>query len=285
MGRVSARRTLAAVLAGLFAAYLLYVTLHAGGVQQTALFYIGIPGLIAITVVLAARPRTATGLIMVTITIGLAVAGPLLREGIVCLLMAAPLFYLVGLVIGLAVDHADRRGRHLLVAPLILVAALEGTAAGSMPRANEVTVSVPALGDVETALEGEPRFGPVESRFLALGFPKPVRATGSGLDVGDSRLVEFTPRRSLGIGAPLEPRSLELRVIRRGPGMVVFGAVSDTTVARWLDLREAEFRWTPSRLDVTIRYRRTFDPSWYFGPLQRYAVAEAATYLAKTFAS
>ncbi|GAA0389271.1 hypothetical protein Acor_59970 [Acrocarpospora corrugata] len=280
----SARRMPAAVLAGLFAAYLLYVTLHAGGVEQTALFYIGIPGLIAVTVALTARPRTATGLIMVTITIGLAVAGPLLREGIVCLLMAAPLFYLVGLFIGLCVDYVHRRGTYLLVGPLILMVALEG-AAGSVPRENEVTVSVPARGDVELALAEEPRFGPVRSRFLALGFPKPLSAAGTGLEVGDSRVVTFTPRRSLGIGAPLESRSMTLRVIRRGPGMVAFGVVSDTTLARWMELREAEFRWTPARLEVTIRYRRTFDPSWYFGPLQRHAVAAAATYLAGTFTS
>lgn len=30
-------------------------------------------------------------------------------------------------------------------------------------------------------------------------------------------------------------------------------------------------------------YRRTFDPSWYFGPVQRYATDRAAAYLLETF--
>jgi hypothetical protein len=64
---------------------------------------------------------------------------------------------------------------------------------------------------------------------------------------------------------------------------VVFGITRDTTLARWLQFTEAEFRWQGSRLTVTLRYRRTFDPAWYFGPVQRYGMREAAAYLAETF--
>ena len=78
---------------------------------------------------------------------------------------------------------------------------------------------------------------------------------------------------------------MTLRVAERGPGRVVFRVERDTTLARWLELREAEFRWHGRRVEVTLRYRRTFDPGWYFGPLQRYALTEAAGYLATTFAS
>ncbi|GAA0394966.1 hypothetical protein GCM10009530_53110 [Microbispora corallina] len=285
-----ARLTLAGVLAGLFAALGLYQVLEANGLQQTSLFYVGVPAVIAITVALTARARTCTGLIMATITIGLALAGPLLGEGVVCLLMAAPLFYLVGLVVGLAVDwmrrDTGRRNASLVVAPLLLAVALEGaTPATSLPREGEVTaVRAVAPGtDVEAALAGSPRFGPVTSPFLRLGFPRPVRSEGLGLAAGDARTVVFTPRRSLGIGAPLEPRSMTLRVVSRGPGLAVFGVERDTTLARWLDLHAAEFRWGDGRLEVTLRYRRTFDPGWYFGPLQRYALSEAAGYLAAAF--
>lgn len=91
----SARRRLAVVLAALFLAMLGYKVLHAGGLEQTALFYVGLPAVIAITVALSARPKSATGTAMASVTIGLALAGPLLNEGIICLLIAAPLFYLV----------------------------------------------------------------------------------------------------------------------------------------------------------------------------------------------
>jgi hypothetical protein len=275
------------MLLALFSALLLYRVLHAGHLEQTSLFYVGLPAVIAITVVLTARPRSATGTIMSVITVGLAVSGPLLGEGIVCLLMAAPLFYLVGLLFGIAADVARRRSANAVVSPLVLLALLGGGAELASPARESEVTATRAIGsgaDVERALAGVPEFGPVESAFLKLGFPRPVSAEGEGLGAGATREIAFTPRRSLGIGAVPEPRSMTLRVKERGPGRVTFAVVRDTTLARWLDLREAEFAWTGDRLSVTLRYRRTFDPGWYFGPLQRYAAGEAAGYLAGTFA-
>ncbi|MFF5212052.1 hypothetical protein [Streptosporangium sp. NPDC000396] len=280
-----ARVIVAGMLVALFAAFLLYRVLHAGHLEQTALFYVGIPAVIAVTVVLTAKPRSATGMIMATMTVGLALAGPLLGEGIVCLVMSAPLFYFVGLLIGLVADAVRDRGTNAFVVPVLLLAAIGGGAEVTGPsRAGEATATRAITGvDVEKALAAAPGFGPIESPFLKLGFPRPVRAEGEGLEVGALREITFTPRRSLGIGAVAEPRSMTLRVEKRAPGRVTFAVVRDTTVARWLDLREAEFAWTEGRLAVTLRYRRTFDPGWYFGPLQRYAVGEAADYLAATF--
>ncbi|GAA2098918.1 hypothetical protein [Actinomadura alba] len=89
-------------------------------------------------------------------------------------------------------------------------------------------------------------FGGFESAFLRLGFPRPLTARGEGLEVGATREITFTPRRSLGIGASAEPRSMTLRVVARTPTRVVFDVVRDTTLARWLDLRQAEFSWNRS---------------------------------------
>jgi hypothetical protein len=280
----TARRTLLGVVAALFVAMLTYKILKAGHLEQTALFYVGIPALIALTVVATARPRSTLGTIMVAITIGLALAGPLLDEGVVCLVVAAPLFYLCGAIVGVIADWA-RRGKGmqaLLVLPLVFSA--EGAVA-SLPRGGEVTATrtAPAGTDLDRALAVAPVFGPVRSPLLRLKFPKPVRAEGAGLDPGATRHVDFTPRRSLGIGARPTPRSMDLTVVRHAPGLVVFAITRDTTLARWLRFTEAEFRWRGSRLTVILRYRRTFDPSWYFGPVQRYGMREAAAYLAETF--
>ncbi|MFF0312497.1 hypothetical protein ACFYSC_34140 [Streptosporangium sp. NPDC004379] len=283
--RNRARRTLAALVIALFAALLLYRVLHAGHLEQTALFYLGLPAVIAVTVILTARPRTVTGLIMAAITVGLALAGPLLGEGIVCLVFAAPLFYFIGLIFGLVADGHRRRGTNAIAVPLVLLTLAAGGAELAAPsRDGEVTVSVQTSGrDVERALAAAPRFGAFDSPLLRLGFPRPVRSAGEGLRIGDRREIVFTPRRSLGIGAAPEPRSMTLGVKERAPGRVTFSVLGDTTLARWLDLREAEFAWGGGRVTVTLRYRRTFDPGWYFGPLQRYALGEAAAYLARTF--
>jgi hypothetical protein len=238
-------------------------------------------------VALTARARSTTGTIMATITNGLALAGPLLAEGVVCLLLTSPLFYLVGGTIGLIIDSAGNRGPGamgaLLAVPFLF--SMEGAAA-DLPRGNEVTVTRTASTpvDLERSLAASPSFGPIDSRLLKLKFPKPLRSEGSGLEIGATRLITFTPRKSLGIGARAEARSMTLKVVRSSAGAVVFEVVQDSTLARWLDLQEAEFRWSGRRLSVTLRYQRTFDPAWYFGPVQRYAVAEAADYLAETFA-
>jgi hypothetical protein len=275
------------VLAALFAAMLLYKALHAGHLEQTAAFYVGIPAVIAITIALTVRPRSVTGLVMATVTIGLALAGPMLGEGIVCLVFAAPIFYIVGLIVGITIDLARGRrgGLNVLVVPVLLLTAAEGTTeATSLPREERVTaIREVGAADVESALAAPPVFGGFESAFLRLGFPRPLNARGEGLEVGATREVMFTPRRSLGIGAAAEPRSMTLRVVERTPGRVVFDVVRDTTLARWLDLRRAEFSWDGTHLVVSLRYHRTFDPGWYFGPLQRFAAGEAAGYLAETF--
>jgi hypothetical protein len=280
----TARRTLLGVLAALFVAMLAYKILKAGHLEQTALFYVGIPALIALTVVATARPRSTVGTIMVTITVGLALAGPLLDEGVVCLVVAAPLFYLCGAIVGVIADLARRNKgmQALLVLPLLF--SVEGAVA-SLPRGGEVTATrfAPAGTDLSRALAAAPVFGPVRSPLLRLKFPKPVRAEGAGIEPGATRHIDFTPRRSLGIGATPTPRSMDLTVIRHAPGLVVFAITRDTTLARWLRFSEAEFRWQGSRLSVTLRYRRTFDPAWYFGPVQRYGMREAAAYLAETF--
>lgn len=291
-GRRYRRLTLVGVLVGLFAALLAVKVLEAGGLEQTALFYVGVPAVLAVTVALTARPGTATGTAMVGVTIGLALAGPLLDEGVVCLVMAAPLFYLVAGLIGFAVD-ADRRDRGLAgiaLLPLLAVVALTGAEAvpGAASRdtaADSVIVVEATPAEVRAALAVTPQFDRDLPPFLRLGFPRPVAASGAGLAVGDERAIEFTQRRSLALlPRPARDRTIELHVVESVPGRVVFDVVADTTLARWMDLRRSVVTWRPvgdGRTEVrwSLEYRRTFDPAWYFGPLQRYAAEEAAGHL------
>ncbi|PSK92918.1 hypothetical protein CLV63_117127 [Murinocardiopsis flavida] len=294
------RLVLAGVLLALFAGYLGYRVLSEGGLEQTALFYVGLPAVIALTVVVAARPRSAVGTAMATVTVGLALAGPLLAEGVVCLLMAAPLFYLVALFVGVAAnEHRSKRGMSALITvPVLLAACLEGVAGIEyLPRPSEGGAErvVPAAPhEVAAALAAEPEYSEPESAFLrVLPFPRPRAAEGTGLHVGGQRSVAFNPRRSLGIGTRPTPRSMRLAVTESavGPdgGRVLFTVVHDDTLARWLDLREAEVEWSAApggtRVAWTLRYDRTFDPSWYWGPIQDYAVDRAAGYLLDTFST
>ncbi|KUL49651.1 hypothetical protein ADL22_08100 [Streptomyces sp. NRRL F-4489] len=296
-----ARRQLVWFLAALFAAMLVYKVLHAGHLEQTALFYVGLPAVIALAVAIGSRPKSVTGTALAAVTIGLALAGPLLDEGVVCLIMAAPLFYLMAVLIAAPVDWAARRARRgqsgggrahaFATVPLIALLALEGSGAYDLPRdgAASVTRTVAmSPGEFERALAAPPRFAAPEPVFLQIPFPRPQRSEGAGLAPGDHRQITFNPHRSLGIGSHPTPRGMRLVVAEHTPGRAVFTVARDTTLARWLDLRSAAVTWRPAasgRTEVTwtLRYRRTFDPGWYFGPLQQYGMEQAAAYLSDTF--
>lgn len=299
------RLALAGLLLAVFGAILFAKVLASGGLEETAMFYVGIPALIAVTVVLTARPRSAVGLTLAVTTVGLALAGPLLDEGVVCLVMAAPLIYGVAALIAWLVSLVSMSARPrkhpyqaLVAAPLLAAALIEGVAGVSyLPResAASATVMVDATPEeYAAALAAPPVYGPFDAVLLkTVPFPRPVSAAGSGLEVGDRRVVRFNDRKSLGLGAEPTPRSMTLRVTESDTdtdgGRVVFEVTADSTLSRWMELRSATVAWhrVGDRTETTwtLDWARTYDPSWYFGPLQQHTTGLAAGYLAETFAA
>ena len=85
----------------------------------------------------------------------------------------------------------------------------------------------------------------------------------------------------------MEPRTgdLVLALEESGPGFVRWRAMSDSShMTHFLTWRESMVTWEPvnaetSKVTWTLRYERGLDPSWYFGPWERYAVRLAAGYL------
>ncbi len=272
------------ILAVSFAA-LFYRVLVSHKLEQTALLFIGIPTALAVLVAMTPKARTVTGAILKALTIGLLMAAPLLGEGFVCILMASPIFFAVGIVIGKLVDLSKRESRGTTTGLLLLVflpMSFEGVSERlSFPReetvAVERVVAAPAA-EVEHAL-GEPlRLGESLPLFLRPGFPRPVGAAGRGLQVGDRRTIHFA-------GGEGPPGDLVLEVAETKPGFVRFRFVSDhSRIAHWLAWRASEVRWvavdaTHTRVAWTLSYRRNLDPAWYFGPWERYAVGVAAGHL------
>jgi hypothetical protein len=308
LGEQGARRRARWVIAGIVAALVLGAAVHrltvVGRIDQTAALFIGVPATIALVVAWSGPARSATSLIFKVMTVALMLAGIVLGEGLICLLMAAPLFYLVGWMVGATVDAIrsrragsdghDRRS-DVIATSLLAVPLLAMTTEGllvSFPRHETVVAErIVALAPeaVEAALAQPPRVGGVLPAFLSIGFPRPVAAAGTGLAVGDRRSVSFVGRK-----AGAKPRDLTLEVVERAPGYVRFRAVGDRTkIAEWLRWDEAEVTWEPvesgtrpggtsgqaTRVTWTLRYARLLDPAWYFAPLERYATTLAADYL------
>jgi len=291
--RTRAQWALVGIIVSLALGMAAYRLLKARQIDETAALFIGLPTLLAVALALTPRAKSATGMIMKGLTIALLLSGPVLQEGFICILMASPLFYLVGALVGWAFDSArarrasqERPLHSLVVLPLLLMSVEGLSPALSLPRdlsvgSTKIVAAAPAA--VEAHLAARPRFAATLPPFLRLGFPRPIGADGSGLEVGDSRTVYFS--------RPAAPKRLVFVVAERAPGYVRFRAVSDDTkIGTWLTWRDAEVRWTPradggTDVEWTLHFSRRLSPGWYFGPLESFGAAAAADYLIDSLAT
>jgi hypothetical protein len=287
------RWTLAGFIAVIAVASLVYKLLVNHRLEQTSALFIGLPAFLSILILVATRPKSATGMACKATAVALLVSGIFLGEGFICILMAAPLFFGIAILAGAAVDAAHRRGRSRTTMSCLLLVALlpmsfEGVTPGlSFPR--EETVSVEGLvprsaSEFEGNLAATPLFAGKLPFYLRLGFPRPVASHGSGRRPGDTLVVRFG-------GGEGKPGDLTLEVAEASHDHVVFQMNSDTShVAHWLRWESARVDWreeSPGKTRVrwTLHYRRSLDPAWYFGPWERYAVGLAGGYLIDTVAA
>ncbi|MGH9601321.1 MAG: hypothetical protein ACRD24_02930, partial [Terriglobales bacterium] len=223
---------------------------------------------------------------------GMLMAAPLLGEGFVCILMASPLFFVVGVAIGKLIDLSRRESKRTTITGMLLLAFLpmsfEGTSEWlSFPREETVMaeqVVAASAGDVERALAEPLNMEEPLPLFLRAGFPSPMGAEGEGLRVGDQRTIHFP-------GGEGFTGDLVLEVAEVGADFVRFRFVSDQSmIGRWLTWRASEVHWNAiganhTRVTWTLSYRRNLDPAWYFGPWERYGVGLAAEHLIRANAT
>lgn len=264
---------------------LLYRYLRQEQLGHSAAMFLGIPAILAIILALTPKAKTVTGGILKGITLGLLLVAPLLGEGYLCILIASPLFYLVGIIIGLIVDWTQRRrGATLSCIALVLAPmCLEGVTpplTWNRQQIVEVVRVAPAPPSaIEDSLSKAPNIQVPLPRYLRIGFPRPLAVSGSGLAVGSTRTIHFAGAE----GDP--PGDLVMRVGAREPGLVRFDAVSDSSkLTQWIRWDSSEVRWSAIDASHTqvmwrIRFERQLDPAWYFIPWERAAVREAAEYL------
>ncbi|HEY4356515.1 MAG TPA: hypothetical protein VGN16_12260 [Acidobacteriaceae bacterium] len=264
---------------------LLYRMIVQWGLQHTSLLFLGIPVVLGVILLLAPRPKSATGSILRGMALALLLVAPLVGEGYLCILFTAPLFLVVGLIIGAIADRTRRR-RSTTVSCIVL-AFLPLMLEGVVPRLTydrtttaESTLVVPASAEqVRAALSQSPNITAALPRFLRIGFPHPLEAHGAGLAPGDSRSIRFSGAE----GDP--PGDLVMRVAESRPGYVRFETVSDSSkLKQWVGWRSSEVTYAPidaTHTSVTwrITFDRQLDPYWYFTPWEKLVVHEAAGYL------
>lgn len=287
----TARGRFAVVVIALAIALGVYRMLRASDLNSSALLFIGIPAILALIVALSPPAKTTVGMVFRTITIALLLTGILFIEGTICIILAAPIFYLVGLLVALVIDWARREWNRrknvaLFLAPLLFLSMEGVTPTISFDREESVTAFRVLEGSAEQvrfALEQRPRFDKELPPFLRMGFPRPDQTSGEGLAVGDRRLITFPMKKGTGV--------LQFAVAESEPQRVRFAVVRDTTVYRqWLEMKEAVVEWRAvgigrTQVSWTLRFDRRLDPIWYFSPLERYGTRLAAGYLIDTLAT
>jgi hypothetical protein len=122
---------------------LVYRYIEARGQMQTYATFVGLPLLIGVLTAYLVRPRSGLGATLKITTILLCAVAPLLGEGMVCLLMAAPLIYIVamlGYLLVVAIESwfnpGGRGGMAVMVLLPFILAELTSTPTRSATRAS-----------------------------------------------------------------------------------------------------------------------------------------------------
>jgi hypothetical protein len=293
-GSQKARVTLTAVILAVTAASLAYRAVVFHGLDQTAALFVGVPVVLAIVVIFTSSPQTATGVACKAVTVGMLLSVLFLWEGFLCVIMAAPLFYFVAIVLtwGIGRYRENARARTLHSSLLVLLLApmsLEGvTDLTTLSRAETVTrsrVVHASSAAVERALFEEPRFDRVLPRYLRSGFPRPVASRIERRDATPRWVITLRGGETFLNGTEPKTGDLTMALEEQRPGRLRWRAISDTShMTHFLTFRESIVSWEPidartTRVTWTIRYDRGLDPAWYFGPMERYATRLAAGYL------
>ena len=277
------------IASALFA--LFYHLAVAHDLNHSSLMFIGLPAIVAIVLAMTPKAGTVTGGIMKGMALALLVLAPLLQEGMICILIVSPLYFGIGLIVGLTMDHRrKRRTQHLMCVALVLIPlSLEGTTPSlSLPREETVSVTrlVAASADaVAAALARSPRVNVPLPRILRIGFPVPLAATGSGIAPGDMRRIRFSAAEGVPAG------DVVVRITASEPGHLRSEVEENhTKLASWLRWSSSDVSWhalDANHTEVTwsMSFRRQLDPAWYFAPMQRAAVREAAEYMIATNAT
>jgi hypothetical protein len=278
------------VVAAVFA--VVYRSLEAGRLMQTYAAFIGLPLLIGVLTTYLVRPQHGLGKTLKVTTVLLCVLSTLLGEGMICILMAAPIFYAVaavgyGIVTALDKVVRPRKPGGLVALAFIVSVPFAAAKVTSSPQGirnprtmtvqNEVFINAPPAKVWNTLLHGQL----VSSEFplfLRLGFPLPTKLDrGPG---GVTRLT-FDPGSEPWPGTNVMVSREERDESRHRLTFVI--QEDGTKLSRWLTFRKSSFVILPAgargcRLRQTTTFQQRMQPGLYWNPLQSFAMTQMHAY-------
>ena len=257
------------------------------GLQATALFYIGLPAILSFVLIMTDKGRTPMTSTMKGITLALLLSAPLLQEGFLCILFAAPIFYSVGAIAAWIYVRIQNRNKNKLhsFAPLLLLAvvSLEGTHETlTFPRDNLVLVEKVVELNTQQVNEllGQPiKYGESAPMFLKI-FPFPQVVVHEGTAVGDKQVLHFDYYKHFVTN--VDRGDITFEVVSRGNDHIATRVLKDTSYLHtYMQWQTSTVRWKAldeqhTRIEWEISYQRKLDPAWYFGPLESWVTKMAA---------
>ena len=274
----SSARTILITLATVVSACVLYLLLDKLELKHSAALFIGIPVYISIVLAASTGTRHLTLKVLLGLSAGLIASFLYLNEGSFCVPMTAPLFLLSGLVISYSFIHLKKSSysqtAYFIPVLLLMLLALEGTSSFTSANRNEL-ISITKESSlspkqIKHALTQTRQFKQLPV-LLSWGFPQPQSVTGSGSNTGDIRSIYFS-------GGEGEPGTTTFTVSHTDKNSIEYSLLTDEShISHWLEWETSKVSWKMLESGNTliswdITYKRKLDPSWYFAPLQNYAV-------------
>jgi len=181
MKKNTARWTLATLALALIIVSVLYRIVASNGYNHTGLMFVGIPLVLSLLLIFSPPGKSPKTIVLKGITLFLLMTGILLWEGIICILMAAPIFYAVAFVSVIIPEKFLNNNPKVHCSSLLFIALLatEGTHDfNSWNRFNTITVEKWIAADEDvfiTQLKAGPQLDRELPKLFQLGFPTPTR--------------------------------------------------------------------------------------------------------------
>lgn len=274
------------VVVALIIANIAFKLLNHIEIEQTSLLFVGIPAIITILLIkYGGKPANIYGVVFKTVTLFLLLSSVLLGEGLVCIIIMAPIFYLVAGIIAFIIEYFNKKNKSKLnsfiLIPVLLILAQVHEINKKPDVLNIETKSEISQNIDFNAFNTTPNFLENLPNFFKIGFPKPIAIEGKGVNVGDYRKIQFESNTK-GIGI------LHLKIKEKTKNTILFDVIEDNThIAHWLTWKQMRVSIENKNNSTIITWNTYFTcdlgPSWYFKPIESYGVKTMNTFLIDSF--
>jgi len=267
--------------------------------DRTALLYVGIPFLVAISLLFIKRPqqsenwkRRYINLVIASLIVMLG-SSVILFEGFVCVVMFMPIYFIVIFIVFLCEalfwfqNPKGKAKKYVHVLPVIIVlSSFEGVVPQlSFEREYDVVsekIINANINEIKQQLTQPIELEKSRDWLLSL-FPMPYAIDAETLTAGDVHTINFRYHRWFVANTHEGNMKLEISAVEDNYIRTRF--IEDTSyISNYLKLYGTEIRLDPvgenrTKVSLKISYHRFLDPVWYFGPLQEYVVNQCAIFL------